>query len=82
MAQQDTVIRQILELVRANPNCTLEELTLGSVEFHWSEVFVGVDHLSRSGQLKLSQDRLGMTTTLRVTERKLHKPATVHPPAR
>jgi hypothetical protein len=66
MPRQETVARQILEMVRANPECTLEELTLGLVEFHWSDVFLEVDHLCRSGQLRLKQGSHGLTTTLRV----------------
>jgi hypothetical protein len=78
MPLQDTVARRILEIVRANPECTLEELTLRLVELHWSDVFFGVDHLCRSGQLRLKQGSFGLTTTLKVIEPESRKSVNVH----
>ena len=66
MLQQETVANQILEVVRLNPDCTLEDLTHTLWELRWSDVFNEVNNLSRSGQLKLTESSLGLTTTLRI----------------
>ncbi len=66
MLREDTIAEEILEVVRANPDCTLEELTQ-RLEWHsWSQVFLEVDRLSRSGRLILTQAGVGFITTLRV----------------
>ena len=66
MLREDTVGEEILEVVRANPDCTLEELTQRLDWLSWSQVFLEVDRLSRSGQLILTQTGIGFITTLRV----------------
>ena len=66
MLREDTVAEEILEVVRANPDCTLEELTQRLEWLSWSQVFLEVDRLSRSGQLILTQTGIGFITTLRV----------------
>jgi hypothetical protein len=66
MVQQETVANQILEVVRLNPDCTLEDLTHSLRELRWSDVFNEVNNLSRSGLLKLTESSLGLTTTLRI----------------
>lgn len=64
MLQQGTTDYQILEVVRAHPDCTLEEVTQKLPTLHWSDVFVAVEFLSRSGHLRLTQRDLELTTTL------------------
>ena len=49
------VASQILEVVKAHPGCGLDELTLLLPDFSWSEIFVEVDRMSRSGQLCLTR---------------------------
>jgi hypothetical protein len=66
MLQEGTIGDQILEVVRANPDCTLEEVTRQLPELYWSEVFLEVERLSRLGHLRLIQSSLGLTTTLRL----------------
>jgi hypothetical protein len=63
---EETVANQILDVVKACPECSLEELTLRLRELHWSEVFYEVERLSRCGQLRLTQSSLGWTTTISV----------------
>ena len=46
------VAKQILEVVKAHPGCGLDELTSFLPDFSWSEIFVEVDRMSRSGQLR------------------------------
>jgi hypothetical protein len=55
MLNQRAVADQILEVVKAHPGCGLDELTWLLPDFGWSEVFVEVDRLSRSGQLRLTR---------------------------
>jgi hypothetical protein len=50
------VAKQILEIVRAHPGCGLDELTSLLPDFSWSEIFVEVDRMSRSGQLRLTKN--------------------------
>ena len=49
------VANQILEIVKAHPGCGLDELTSFLPDFTWSEIFVEVDRMSRSGQLRLTR---------------------------
>jgi hypothetical protein len=46
---------QILEVVKANPGCTLDQVILSLSGLSWSDVFLEVDRLSRSGQLRLTK---------------------------
>ena len=55
MLQPGTIGDQILELVKANPLCTLEKLTQAFPELYWYNVYVEVDRLSRSGRLGMIQ---------------------------
>ena len=66
MLQQATIGDRILKIVRTNPDSTLEEVTRQLPELYWSDVFLEVDRLRRSGQLQLAQSSLGLTTTLRL----------------
>ena len=66
MLQQDTIADQILEVVRLYPECTLEELIYRLRELSWSDVLYEVHKLRRSGQLRLTESSLGLTTTLRI----------------
>jgi len=65
LLQQGLLGDRILEAVRANPDSTLDELIVRVSGASWSEVFLEVDRLSRSGQLRLTKSRSGLTTTLR-----------------
>jgi len=67
MLQQGTTGDRILEIVRADPDCTLEEVTRQLPELYWSDVFIVVDRLRRSGQLQVTQSSLGLTITLRIS---------------
>ncbi|HEU4686393.1 MAG TPA: hypothetical protein VFS39_17935 [Nitrospira sp.] len=53
MQQQRNLADQILEIVKAHPGCGLDELTEHLAAVQWSDVFVEVDRLSRSGRLRL-----------------------------
>ena len=64
MQGPNTVAAQILELVRANPGCGLDELTERLPAVQWSDVFIEVDRLSRSGQLRLIKQNSGFLMKL------------------
>ena len=64
MLGQGTVADQILEVVRAHPGCSLDELTERLPELNWSEIFVEVDRLSRSGRLRLTKSNSGFLMKL------------------
>jgi len=53
MLQEATISDRILEVVRVNPDCTLEEIAQQFPELHWYDVFIESERLSRSGHLRL-----------------------------
>ena len=61
---QGMVTDQILEFVKAHPNCTLDEVTLRLQEWNWSDVFIEVDRLNRLGRLRLIRSGTGYVTRL------------------
>lgn len=63
---QGTAADQILEAVKAHPDCPLGQLIRSLPELSWFEVFHEVDRLGRIGRIKLSRNSLGLATTLRV----------------
>ena len=65
MPHQGLLGDQILEVVRANPYCTLDGLMLRVSGASWSEVFLEVDRLSRSGQLRQTKSRSRLRMRLR-----------------
>jgi len=68
MPQESTIGDRILEVVRANPDCTLDEVTQQLPDLYWSDVFLEVDRLSRLGYLRLIEDSsLKFTTRLRLS---------------
>lgn len=65
MSQQLAVADRIIQTVRVIPDCSLEELTHTLSDLSWSEVFLEVDRMSRSGQLILTRSGVGFMTSLR-----------------
>lgn len=64
MVGQSATANQILEVVRTHPGCGLDELTQYLPEMNWSQVFIEVDRLSRSGLLRLTRSGSGFLTKL------------------
>ena len=64
MEEPGSVAAQILELVKANPGCGLDELTERLPAVQWSDVFIEVDRLSRSGRLRLVRPNAGFLMKL------------------
>jgi len=65
MLRHATIEDRILDTVRANPGCTLEEITRQFPDLHWSDVFIEVDRLRRLGRLRLTHNSL-FTSSLRL----------------
>jgi hypothetical protein len=66
MSQPVAIADRIIHTVRGIPDCSLEELVNRLSDLSWSEVFLEVDRLRRSGQLLLTQSGVKFTTTLHV----------------
>jgi hypothetical protein len=47
---------RILEVVRTNPDCSLDEVLQQLPDLLWTDVFMAVDRLNRLGRLRLIQD--------------------------
>ena len=67
MRPQATIGERILELVSANPDCTMDEVMQQLPELSWSDVFLEVERLARVGQLRLIQNSLLLAITLRLS---------------
>lgn len=59
-----TVASKILQVVRAHPGCGLDDLVERLSDVQWSDVFIEVDRLSRSGVLRITKPHSGFLVTL------------------
>ena len=59
-----TMTAQILQLVKAHPGCGLDDLIERLPGVQWSDVFVEVDRLSRSGELRVTKPSAGFLLKL------------------
>jgi hypothetical protein len=56
----DTNLRdQLLHLVRRQKRCGMEELLQGCTSYTWNQVFLEIDHLTRTGELRLDYKKDG-----------------------
>lgn len=62
MAEQESATNRILRAVREGSNCTIEELLTTCTDLPWEDVFLEVDRLIRSGQLRMISRRAGSYT--------------------
>ena len=62
MLQLETVVDRILEAVRLAPACQLDDLVLSLPGLTWNQVFLEVDHLSRTGQVWVTAKGQGVYT--------------------
>ena len=53
MSQLGTVAERILDAVHRAPGCQLDDLMLSEPELTWNQVFLEVDRLSRTGQVRM-----------------------------
>ena len=54
MSQLGTVAERILDAVHCAPGCELDDLVLSLPELTWNQVFLEVDRLSRTGQVRVT----------------------------
>jgi hypothetical protein len=54
MLQQETITDRILGAVHCAPGCQLDDLVLSVPELTWNQVFLEVDRLSRTGQVRVT----------------------------
>ena len=54
MSQLGTLADRILAAVDRAPGCQLDELVLSVPELTWNQVFLEVDRLSRTGQVRMT----------------------------
>lgn len=62
MLQQVTVADRILKAVRRAPGCQLDDLVRGCPDLTWNQVFLEVDRMSRSGQVRVRSNGQGIYT--------------------
>ena len=62
MSQLGTLADRILDAVHRAPGCQLDELVLSVPELTWNQVFLEVDRLSRTGQVRVTALRKGTYT--------------------
>jgi hypothetical protein len=54
--------KRVLRIVRKQKMCDLDELILECTSYSWTDVFLEVDRLSRSGELRLLSKETGEYT--------------------
>jgi hypothetical protein len=56
---QTDLTNQVLKLIRRKKRCGMEELLQGCTSYTWNQVFLEVDRLTRSGELRLEYKKDG-----------------------
>jgi hypothetical protein len=56
MLSEPRIGDRILEVVRTNPDCSLDDVVQQLPDLVWSDVFMEVERLNRLGRLRLIQD--------------------------
>ncbi len=59
-----TVEDQVIDVMRHTLTCDLEEVTHQCPHLTWNQVFLAVDHLSRSGKIVLVPRGRGLFTVI------------------
>jgi hypothetical protein len=62
LSDENNLRKRIFRIVRKNKMCDLDELILECTSFSWTDVFIEVDQLSRSGELRLLSKKTGEYT--------------------
>lgn len=70
MLQQGAVADRILKAVGRAPGCQLDDLERSCPGLTWSQVFLEVDRLSRSGHVQVHSNGEGIYTLTLPTKRK------------
>lgn len=59
LANQNNLRKRLLDIVQKQNMCDLDELILECTSYSWTDVFLEVDQLSRSGELRLLCKKAG-----------------------
>jgi hypothetical protein len=62
LSNENDLRKRIFRIVRKNKMCDLDELILGCTSYSWTAVFLEVDKLSRTGELRLLLKKAGEYT--------------------
>ena len=74
MSKLGTVADRILAAVHCAPGCQLDELVLTIPELTWNQVFLEVDRLSRTGQVRMTAMGKGTYTIWLANKEKRTRP--------
>jgi hypothetical protein len=61
-SQQSSIADQIFLALQDTSNCPLDELVLNLPRFRWSQIFLAVDRLRRTGQVQVTALGVGNYT--------------------
>jgi hypothetical protein len=59
---QSDITGQIFQMVKRRQVCEMEDLVKACSSYTWNQVFLEVDRLSRTGELRLLSNRAGVYT--------------------
>ena len=59
---QSDITGQIFQMVKRRQACDMEDLVKACSSYTWNQVFLEVDRLSRTGELRLLSRRAGVYT--------------------
>lgn len=62
LSDDNDLRKRIFRIVRKNKMCDLDKLILECTSYSWTDVFLEVDQLSRSGELRLLSKKAGEYT--------------------
>ena len=74
MEPQRVVEDQVIDIIQHTGACDIEEVARQCSNLTWNQVFLAVDHLSRSGEITLMLSGRGMYT-LTISHRQGGRPA-------
>ena len=63
----NNVRQQIMEVIIRSPGSSIEEVVLECHGLTWSQVFIELDRMSRSGQVRLDAKKPGLYTVTGMT---------------
>ena len=75
MSQLGTLADRILDAVYRAPGCQLDELVLSIPALSWNQVFLEVDRLSRTGQVRMTAMGKGTYTIWPPNKEKRTRPS-------
>ena len=62
LLNENDLRKRVLRIVRKQKRCDLDELILECTSYRWTDVFLQVDQLSQSGEVRLLSKKAGEYT--------------------